>query len=244
MTGLVCPQFPQTAGEEREGLGFSWDLPSLKLSHSRSGEDTADGTQCPQGQPGPCYPQGTITSQQELWLLNSLCHDCVYVGPHQPQVLINLCLQRARGDQVNDATTRQSHPATPNAPCRQTYLVLVIYNGESKHRHHSWGEKEHSVMLLQSRFLQRRDLLQWQTHYRTTWSADLPESFVLKMHFAQASQIWSSPLLWDWELQKHKLQSSSSRRDSVIEQWIFTGKGNEYWWLNWGEGMPGIGCFV
>lgn len=200
-----------------------------------SGEDTTGRTQCPQDQPGPSHPQGTTTSQQELWcsqLLNSLCHDRVYVGPHQPQVLINLCLQRARGDQVNEATMRQSQPDTPNALCRQTYLVLVIYNGESKHRHHSWGEKEHSVMFLQIRFLQRRDLLQWQTHYRATWSADPPGSFALKMHLAQVSQIWNSPLLWDRELQNHKLQSSSGRRDSLIEQGIFTGRGNKWWWFN------------
>lgn len=87
-------------------------------------------------------------------------------------------------------------------------------------------------MFLQIRFLQRRDLLQWQTHYRATWSADPPGSFALKMHFAQASQIWNSPLLWDWELQKHKLQSSSGRRDSLIEQGIFTGRGNKWWWFN------------
>lgn len=96
-------------------------------------------------------------------LLNSLCHNSVYVGPHKSQVLINLCLQRAKGDQVNQASTRQNPPDTWTTLCGQTYLVLVIYNRESEHGHHSWGEKEHTVIFLQIRRLQRRDLLRWQT---------------------------------------------------------------------------------
>lgn len=147
------------------------------------------------------HPQCTAIAQQDFWsslLLNSLCHNSVYVGPHQSQVLINLCLQRAKGDWVNQASSRQNHPDTWTSLCGQTYLVLVIYNGESKHRHDSWGEKEHTVIFLPSRFLQRTDLLQTATNtYHATWSADPPGIFVLKINFAQTSHIWNFPLLWD-----------------------------------------------
>ena len=105
-----------------------------------AGEDIIHRARCPQDHPALSHPQCTAASQQDFWsslLLNSLCHNSVYVGPHKSQVLINLCLQRAKGDPVNQAATRQNHPDTRTTPCGRTYLVLVVYNGESKHRDHS-----------------------------------------------------------------------------------------------------------
>lgn len=47
--------------------------------------------------------------------LNSLCHNSVYVGPHKSQVLINLCLQGAKGDKVSEAPRMYNHPCTRTA---------------------------------------------------------------------------------------------------------------------------------
>lgn len=253
MTGLLCPKFPQMAGEGREGwsalvctqLAGSAFLQGNALTFiphiPGSGEDTTDRTGCPQDQPGPSHPQEhhSLTQSAVELTLPPPCLCGSAPAPSTDQSVPAKSKRRASQRGNNQAEPPQMHPAD------RTYLVLVIYNGESKHRHHSWGEKEHNVMFLQIRFLQRGDLLWWQTHYGATWSADPPGSLVLKMHFAQASQIWNfPPLLCHWELQNHELQSSSSRRDSMREQWLFTGKGKKCWWFNWGEGMPGIDCFV
>lgn len=237
-----------TAGERTEGwsalvctqLGGSVFLQGSVLPQALPSQDlgrTPLTGQCPQNH--PATPEGTPSSHTEL----TLPPPCLCGSAPAPSIDQSVPAESKRRPNQwgNDQGEPPSHP---KSLCRHTYLVLVIYNRESKHRHHSWGGKEHSVMFLQIRFLQRRDLLWWQTHYRATWSADPSGSFVLKMHFAQTSQIWNSPLLWDWELQNHELQSSSSRRGSIIEQWLFTGKGNKCWWFNWGEGVPEIGCFV
>lgn len=50
--------------------------------------------------------------------LNSLCHNSVYVGPHKSQVLINLCLQGAKGDKVSGASGMYNHPCTRTAKLR------------------------------------------------------------------------------------------------------------------------------
>lgn len=178
-----------------------WIYPPAGSCVPGAQEDIIRRACCPWARPALSHSQEHCNCTARLLVkpaVNSLCHNSVYVGPHQSQVLINLCLQRAKGDQVNQASTRQNHPDSWTPLCRQTYLVLVIYNGESKHRHDSWGEKEHTVIFLPITFLQRRDLLQTATNtYHATWSADPPGIFVLKINFAQTSQIWYLPLLWD-----------------------------------------------
>lgn len=89
-----------------------------------------------------CHPQYRGVPEgpsEQKWcflsslLLNSLCHDSVYVGPHKPQVLINLCLQRTETDIQKSAWHQQSEPRVQSIPLQQyhvwqTYLVLVIYD--------------------------------------------------------------------------------------------------------------------
>lgn len=126
----VLSTTPQTAEEGTEGwsalvctqLGGSVFLQGSALPQPLTCQDlgrTPLTGQCPQAHPAtPRAPQPHT--------LNSLCHHRVYVGPHQPQVLINLCLQRARGDQINEATTRESHPAIPNL-CADTPTWYLSY---------------------------------------------------------------------------------------------------------------------
>lgn len=204
MTGLLCPQFPQMAGEGREGwsalvctqLGVSAFLQGSALPQPPTFQELERtpliGHSVPRTSQVPATPKGTTTSPSQTAEL-TLPRPCLCGSAPAPSTDQSVPAKSKR--RPSQWSNNQAEPPKPpqNAPCRQTYLVLVIYNGESKHRHHSWGEKEHSVMFLRIWFLQRGDLLWWQTHYRATWSADPPGSFVLKMHFAQASQIWNSP---------------------------------------------------
>lgn len=122
MTGLLCPQSPKQQGRgQKDGVpwsALSWEGFSRHLN--LSGRTALTGHSVPRATQVPATPEGTTASHS--WLLNSLCHDRVYVGPHQPQVLINLCLQRARGDQVKEARARQRHPKCTPADRPTWYL--------------------------------------------------------------------------------------------------------------------------
>lgn len=126
---------PNGRGGERKPVFLQGSALPQPLTFQDLGRTPLVGHSVPRTSQVPATPRAPQPHSRSCGcsqLLNSLCHDRVYVGPHQPQVLINLCLQRARGDQVNEATMRQSQPDTPNAPQVQTDLpgTCHIQRGE------------------------------------------------------------------------------------------------------------------
>lgn len=129
----------------------------------------------------------SLTARSSV-LLNSLCHNSVYVGPHKSQVLINLCLQRPRGDKVSEALTRQNQIDTAELHRRTWYLSYTT----GRVNIDTTAEEKKSTVLNScwSDSSREETYFKQQQTYGATWSADPPGIFVLKINFAQISQIW------------------------------------------------------
>lgn len=131
----ALPTVPQTAGEGREGRSalVCTQLAGFLQASQPLWEDSTDRTQCPQGHSGPSHPRGHHSLPQLAAEL-TLPRPCLCGSAPAPSIDQSVPAKSKRRPSQggkSQAEAPQMHP------CSHTYLVLVIYNGESKHRHHS-----------------------------------------------------------------------------------------------------------
>lgn len=123
MTGLLCPKFPQMAGEGREGwsalvctqLGVSAFLQGSALPQPPTFQElertSLIGHSVPRTSQVPATPKGTTTSPSQTAKL-TLPRPCLCGSAPAPSTDQSVPAKSKRRP-INEATSRQSHPNHP-----------------------------------------------------------------------------------------------------------------------------------